>query len=519
MKRISLFIITTVLLWTGLQAQIFTVSDTTPCFERQRNYFYYTWFDTARWYLNSKDTLWFNQSQNELIPQWLYHLNDINETPDSTQTPPLHFFGQYTSRPLKIKGLWAMVDKNPLEHDRWPVSNYSRAAEYLYLYTVDSNEPYIDTVDWYYDSYFLKRINGARWDTNQPRMLCIPAYVDGHAPYNRFRDEYCPAYQYCYLYEAHFDSAVTVEGEFWIAGTYNSNIQGRPLPVWLHYPTEYLSWGAMTGRRYKILSGPVDGPWRRGDYDYTLQLQAGPFGVITDYQWFVHAATADSAQGMALGTDYCTDSTQVTISAVPNRGFRFLHWNDGNTDNPRSILVTQDTLFTAFFEPLERYSVSTDCNFPYCFVAGDSVYYEGDTATLMAKGQPALRRRDAGHRFHRLLRRAAGHRHAQVSTPGFLPHPQPGARHGHRRPRLALRHRLLPLPPRRLRPRGADHDADCRLHLRHPPAPPPPRRLLLRHPLHPAGFLHAETHPAIASIVVGHRHNRNVFGLDMTDLR
>ncbi len=42
MKRISLFIITTVLLWTGLQAQIFTVSDTTPCFERQRNYFYYT---------------------------------------------------------------------------------------------------------------------------------------------------------------------------------------------------------------------------------------------------------------------------------------------------------------------------------------------------------------------------------------------------------------------------------------------------------------------------------------------
>ena len=40
MKRISLFIITTVLLWTGLQAQMFTVSDTTPCFERQRNYFY-----------------------------------------------------------------------------------------------------------------------------------------------------------------------------------------------------------------------------------------------------------------------------------------------------------------------------------------------------------------------------------------------------------------------------------------------------------------------------------------------
>ena len=278
-----------------------------------------------------------------------------------------------------------MVDKNPLEHDRWPVSNYSRAAEYLYLYTVDSNEPYIDTVDWYYDSYFLKRINGARWDTNQPRMLCIPAYVDGHAPYNRFRDEYCPAYQYCYLYEAHFDSAVTVEGEFWIAGTYNSNIQGRYLPVWLHYPTEYLSWGAMTGRRYKILSGTVDGPWRRGDYDYTLQLQAGPFGVITDYQWFVHAATADSAQGMALGTDYCTDSTQVTISAVPNRGFRFLHWNDGNTDNPRSVYLTSDTAFTAFFRPEERYVVDAFSSDTSCgTVVGSGVYPEGSSVTLAA---------------------------------------------------------------------------------------------------------------------------------------
>ncbi|MBR5353454.1 MAG: T9SS type A sorting domain-containing protein, partial [Bacteroidales bacterium] len=30
-------------------------------------------------------------------------------------------------------------------------------------------------------------------------------------------------------------------------------------------------------------------------------------------------------------------------------GYRFLRWNDHNTDNPRTVVVTQDTIFTAFF--------------------------------------------------------------------------------------------------------------------------------------------------------------------------
>ena len=37
------------------------------------------------------------------------------------------------------------------------------------------------------------------------------------------------------------------------------------------------------------------------------------------------------------------------IEAVPNYGYEFMQWSDGITDNPRTIVLTQDTTFTAEF--------------------------------------------------------------------------------------------------------------------------------------------------------------------------
>jgi hypothetical protein len=48
------------------------------------------------------------------------------------------------------------------------------------------------------------------------------------------------------------------------------------------------------------------------------------------------------------GGDYAKDSL-VTIGAIPNPGYEFIEWNDGNTDNPRTITLTQNTIFTATF--------------------------------------------------------------------------------------------------------------------------------------------------------------------------
>ncbi|MBQ1719448.1 MAG: T9SS type A sorting domain-containing protein, partial [Bacteroidales bacterium] len=45
----------------------------------------------------------------------------------------------------------------------------------------------------------------------------------------------------------------------------------------------------------------------------------------------------------------CIDSTAI-ITAIANDGYNFVRWNDGNTDNPRTVHVSSDTTFVAEFE-------------------------------------------------------------------------------------------------------------------------------------------------------------------------
>ena len=37
------------------------------------------------------------------------------------------------------------------------------------------------------------------------------------------------------------------------------------------------------------------------------------------------------------------------MTAIANEGYEFTAWNDGNTENPRTVTVTSDTVFTAIF--------------------------------------------------------------------------------------------------------------------------------------------------------------------------
>ena len=64
----------------------------------------------------------------------------------------------------------------------------------------------------------------------------------------------------------------------------------------------------------------------------------------------LNAQSADTTMGTVAVTTQpsCSDSTAV-VTATANSGYRFDHWNDGNTTNPLTITVTQDTSLTAYF--------------------------------------------------------------------------------------------------------------------------------------------------------------------------
>ena len=96
--------------------------------------------------------------------------------------------------------------------------------------------------------------------------------------------------------------------------------------------------------------------------------------------------SADEEMGTVTGGGSLHDSITYYIEAVPNIGYKFTHWNDGDVTNPRAVFLTQDTLFTAYFAPRERYEVmAVSSDMARGSVYGGGTYYEEDTATLTAR--------------------------------------------------------------------------------------------------------------------------------------
>ena len=48
----------------------------------------------------------------------------------------------------------------------------------------------------------------------------------------------------------------------------------------------------------------------------------------------------------------CQDNSAIIRATENSRCFRFIKWSDGNTENPRNVMITKDTTFIAEFEPI-----------------------------------------------------------------------------------------------------------------------------------------------------------------------
>jgi hypothetical protein len=74
------------------------------------------------------------------------------------------------------------------------------------------------------------------------------------------------------------------------------------------------------------------------------------FEAEPEQEYTIRALSNDSTQGTVTGGGLYLENTTATLTAVPKEGYQFLQWQDENTDNPRSIVVTSDATFTAFFD-------------------------------------------------------------------------------------------------------------------------------------------------------------------------
>ena len=105
------------------------------------------------------------------------------------------------------------------------------------------------------------------------------------------------------------------------------------------------------------------------------------FGPI-DYT-ITTAADPENAGTVTEGGIYHYGDT-ITLEASPNLGFLFEMWDDSITDNPRDVVVTQDSSFTALFS-LKEYTITGVADPEGAgYVEGDGIYHYGDTISLFA---------------------------------------------------------------------------------------------------------------------------------------
>ncbi|MBQ7997708.1 MAG: leucine-rich repeat protein, partial [Paludibacteraceae bacterium] len=124
------------------------------------------------------------------------------------------------------------------------------------------------------------------------------------------------------------------------------------------------------------------------------------FGVDYSSTYVVIVQSADSLMGTAsfsnlsgtqnLNYGQYTIGTNLIAKANPNQGYKFSHWNDGISANPRGITVESNIILRAYFESENTtqpmtYTVSvSSANTSMGTVSGGGTYEEGQTATITA---------------------------------------------------------------------------------------------------------------------------------------
>ena len=64
----------------------------------------------------------------------------------------------------------------------------------------------------------------------------------------------------------------------------------------------------------------------------------------------IQVISGNNNMGIAVGNGVFPEGCNVEIGAIPVEGYRFVRWNDGNTDNPRQITVDGSATYVASFE-------------------------------------------------------------------------------------------------------------------------------------------------------------------------
>ena len=175
--------------------------------------------------------------------------------------------------------------------------------------------------------------------------------------------------------------------------TYADRIKGFPLSgITINTSVNILEAGSIivpTSICEDIVAIPNSGfhftQWSDGNTDNprTIELtQDTTFEAIFAISQFSINVTCDATRGSVVGENGSFDYlTTKTFEAIPNYGYHFARWSDGETKNPRTITLSSDITITAEFAK-NAYTVQVNCDESNGYVTGTGTYEYMDVVTL-----------------------------------------------------------------------------------------------------------------------------------------
>ena len=104
--------------------------------------------------------------------------------------------------------------------------------------------------------------------------------------------------------------------------------------------------------------------WSNGatDATYTFPLTSDTT-LTAEFAIDQHTVTITAENGSIEGAGTYAHGTEVTLTATADTGYSFEKWSDGNTENPRTITVTEDVVLKAIFKqdaPTQLYETNAE---------------------------------------------------------------------------------------------------------------------------------------------------------------
>lgn len=117
------------------------------------------------------------------------------------------------------------------------------------------------------------------------------------------------------------------------------------------------------------------------DSTYSFQV-AEDRNLVAKFIKVCHIETEvePSDGGTVTGAGEYDAGETVTLTATPNDYYTFSHWNDGETVNPREILVQEDATYIAYFSPLVPI-INEDITVPATICSGESLELNAPSTT------------------------------------------------------------------------------------------------------------------------------------------